>query len=71
MLNKLRIVEEEADESIYWIELLSDSGLVDPNLVKDRIAGFDEVVAIVVASQRTLKRNQQPVAAKPSHPKPK
>lgn len=28
MINKLRIVEEESDESGYWIELISESGLV-------------------------------------------
>ena len=30
---KLSIVEEEADESIYWIELLVEAGVVAPNRV--------------------------------------
>jgi four helix bundle protein len=34
-LNKLGIVEEEADETDYWLGLLSDSGLVKRDLLSD------------------------------------
>ena len=57
MVNKLRIVEEEADESIYWIELMAESGLIKPELVSELAGGFDEIVAMVVASQKTLRSN--------------
>ena len=28
LINKLSIVEEESDESLYWLEILEESGLV-------------------------------------------
>lgn len=59
MINKLRIVEEEADESIYWIELLTESSQIKSELVADLANEFDEIVAMVVASQKTL-RNGNP-----------
>jgi len=52
---KLGIVEEEADESIYWMELLTDSGMVS----SDRSAALkkeaNELVAMTVASIKTLR----------------
>src|SRR3972149_4628840 len=35
-ISKIAIAEEEADESLYWLELISDSGLVKA----DRLAGL-------------------------------
>jgi four helix bundle protein len=52
---KLGIVEEEADETMYWIELLAESGQVKQSLVKDLLAEIDQIVAIVVASIRTSR----------------
>ncbi len=55
---KMGIVEEEADESIYWMELLVDSGLVR----KDEVAGLvdeaNQLVAMTVASINTAKRSE-------------
>jgi four helix bundle protein len=52
---KLGIVEEECDESIYWMELLVDAGKVRA----DRLAGLmqegNEIVAITVASIKTAR----------------
>lgn len=56
-INKLKIVEEEADESQYFLELLLEVQK-DPDLVEeiDRLRKeADELVAIVVASIKTLK----------------
>jgi four helix bundle protein len=55
MLSKLGIVEEEADESVYWLELLGDSKIVRPKLLTDLIREFNEIVAMVVASKKTLR----------------
>jgi four helix bundle protein len=52
---KMGIVEEEADESIYWLELLADSGLVPREKLADLMAEADEIVRIVVASIRTAR----------------
>ena len=55
---KMGIVEEEADESIFWMELLIESGLVRQELLDDLLKEADELVAIVVASIKTAKRNK-------------
>jgi len=56
---KLGIVEEEADECIYWMELISDSGLVP----SDRLAALkkeaNEIVAMTVASIKTLRSRRR------------
>jgi four helix bundle protein len=54
-LAKLGIVEEEADETVYWIELLMESGAVRPELLTDLRAEAGEIVAMVVASIRTAR----------------
>jgi four helix bundle protein len=54
---KLGIVEEECDESAYWMELLVDSGLVPESRLADLRSEADEILAIVVASIKTSKQN--------------
>jgi four helix bundle protein len=53
---KLGIVEEEADESVYWMELLMESGAVMPERLQDLHAEANEIVAMVVASIRTARK---------------
>jgi four helix bundle protein len=50
-------VEEEADESIYWLELLIESALVDSNKVAPLLQEANELVAITVSSIKTARRN--------------
>ena len=59
MINKLRIVEEEADESIYWMELLAESGVIPLACLSDLMKQADEIVAMTVASIKTLRGNSQ------------
>ena len=47
---KLGIVEEEADETIYWLELLADAGCVKAHRLDDLIQEANELLAIVVSS---------------------
>jgi len=54
--SKMGIVQEEADESLYWIELAADAGLVKEDLVKDLLDEGSEILAIIVASRKTAKR---------------
>lgn len=56
MVAKLAIVEEEADEAIYWTELLIDARLVTKNRLEGLMDELNQIVAMIVASQRTLKR---------------
>ena len=52
---KMGIVEEEADESIYWIEMLIESDLIAQHRVADLVREGNEIVAMVVASIRTAR----------------
>ncbi len=52
---KLGIVEEECDEVIYWLELLTEAGLVDGNRLKDLLTETNEILAIIVASIKTAR----------------
>jgi four helix bundle protein len=57
---KLAIVEEEADESIYWMELLVESGTISENHVNPLTKEANELLAMTVASIKTLRtRNQR------------
>src|SRR5215468_9992545 len=53
-LNKLAVTEEEADESVFWMELLIESGLVPLRRLEKLVAEANELTAILVASQRTI-----------------
>src|SRR4051794_35911152 len=50
IINKLAIVEEEADESIYWIELLIASEIVKESKVSKLVSDINEIVAMTVSS---------------------
>ena len=52
---KMGIVEEESDESIYWIELLVETGLVKKSRVSDLLDEANQLVAIIVSSIRTAR----------------
>ena len=56
MISRLSIAEEEADETIYWIELLVDTGLVDPKKVAPLTGEIEEILRMTVASIKTLRR---------------
>lgn len=58
-LSKLGIVEEEADETQLWIEMIVDLGMIKPERVKNLLGEVDEIVAIIAASRITLKRSQK------------
>ena len=53
---KMGIVEEEADESVYWMELLIDSKLMSPPQLSDLIKEANELVAITVIRIPALLR---------------
>jgi four helix bundle protein len=55
MLAKFAIVEEETDETLFWLELLVDSDTVPAAAVADLAAEADEILAMTVASIRTLR----------------
>jgi four helix bundle protein len=54
-INKLRIVEEECDESLFRMELLVDNDLVKASRLPDLMEEADEILAIVVSSAKTAR----------------
>ena len=55
VISKLAIVEEEADETVYWLELLIESKIVEPARINLLLKETNEIVAMVVASIKTLR----------------
>ena len=58
LINKLKIVEEEADETLYWLELIVEACLLPEAQVKYLMQESDEIVAMTVASIKTLRNKQ-------------
>ena len=55
IIHKLAIVEEEADESLYWLELLIESEIMTENKLSALMKDIDEIVAMTVSSIKTLR----------------
>ena len=56
MIAKLKIVEEEADETLYWMELLAEAGIMPKDRLEPLMSEADELLAMTVASIKTLRR---------------
>jgi four helix bundle protein len=67
VIAKLAIVEEEADEASYWLELLSEARILPARSLAELMDEFHQITAMTVASQKTLRRNQS--HRNPSNPK--
>ena len=57
-ISKMGTVEEEADESMYWIELILESGLMPENRISELYQEADEILAMVVASIKTARKRK-------------
>jgi len=56
-LNKMKIVEEECDESLFWMELLVESEGFPQKKLGTLMTEGDEILSIVVASLRTTREH--------------
>jgi four helix bundle protein len=54
-ISKMNIVEEECDETLYWMEMLIDIGRVAPAEIEALMKEGDEIISIVVASIKTAR----------------
>ena len=54
-LNKLKMVEEELDETIYWLELIKELELVNPEKLSDLYQENKELLMIVVKAIKTMR----------------
>jgi len=59
MLNKWKIVEEEADETLFWLELLLEAGILPESKLRPLMNEVDEILAMLVASIRTLRAHER------------
>ena len=57
-VNKLGIVEEEADETLFWIDMFIESGKFKKENIINLYKEADEIVAIFSASHKTAKTNR-------------
>ena len=55
LIAKLSIVLEEADESLYWMELLIEAELIPAERLQSLMRETNEIVAMLVASLKTLR----------------
>jgi four helix bundle protein len=59
-ISKMGTVEEEADETLLWLELLEESELLSAAKLTAIKQEADELIAITVASIKTARRNRAP-----------
>ena len=55
--SKLSIVIEEADESMFWLEILGESGIIKHSLLQEIIHETEEIIKILVSARQTINRN--------------
>jgi four helix bundle protein len=61
IIAKLKLVEEELDETAYWLELLVEDGIMPSQRILPLLKETNELLAMTVASIKTLrKRVDQP-----------
>jgi four helix bundle protein len=56
--SKLGVVAEEADETVYWLEVIRDGNLLPAKKLTELLKEADELTAIFTAGRRTSSRNQ-------------
>lgn len=54
--SKMCIVVEEADETMFWLEMLSESGIISQNSISEIYKENEEIVKIMA----TIKKNSKP-----------
>ena len=57
--SKINVVAEEADESLFWLELLVESETMPIHKMKGIIQEASELIAIFTASKNTARKNRQ------------
>ena len=55
-ISKMGTVEEETDESMYWMELIIEAVFMKEELISDLYQEADEILSIIISSIKTAKR---------------
>ena len=56
-ISKITVVEEESDETLFWLEIIIESNLLPKERVLALVKEADELTAIFTASGKTAKQN--------------
>jgi four helix bundle protein len=56
-ISKISIAIEEADESLYWMEMLVEAGLLSKEKLEPLMNEADQLVRILTASAKTARSN--------------
>lgn len=59
-ISKITVVEEECDETLFWLELIEETNLLKKEKVQDLQKETDELTAIFTASGKTARQNKNP-----------
>jgi four helix bundle protein len=65
---KMRIVEEECDEALYWMELLIESNQLRAGLLHDLMNEANEILCLVITSIKTARAHRQSPIGNPQSP---
>jgi four helix bundle protein len=57
-ISKMGTVEEEADEALFWLEMIRDGKIADGNDLRRLAREADELIAMTVASVRTVRSSR-------------
>ncbi len=57
-ISKIGFVEEEAGETLFWLELIIDTSLLKQARIGPLMRGADEIVAIMAASRKSAIANR-------------
>ncbi|MCQ2249897.1 MAG: four helix bundle protein [Bacteroidales bacterium] len=58
-ISKISIVIEETDESMYWIELLIESGIMEEKRLKPLYEENEEILKMIVHIRSSLRNSQE------------
>jgi four helix bundle protein len=56
---KLAIVEEESDESLFWLEMLKEMDVIKAERLEPLIQENNEILSIIVKSGKTAKNSRK------------
>ncbi len=57
-ISRLSVVEEEADETLFWLELIKEMEIFHYDKLDVLMQENDEILAIIVASIKTAKKTK-------------
>lgn len=59
LISKIEVSLQELEETVYWLELLVDSGMVKTERMAELLKEADKLIAILVTSARTVKTRKK------------